>query len=97
MIQDWFSVSCVLDYLGSLNIEYEFDKFGLTAYGEENTHIDIYDGMMYKNGEWIIDWENSPECKTEDIKDLIAGILKRKDWEKNFSKFIKFVDGEDEE
>ena len=62
--QDWVSVGWVLDYLNDKDISYELDEFGLNT---DICHIDVYDGMIFKDEKWSIDWENCPECKTNEI------------------------------
>jgi hypothetical protein len=63
--QTWISAGFVLDKLAENNISYEYDENGINT---ENGHIDVYDGMMYKDGIWSIDWETSPECKCYDVE-----------------------------
>lgn len=90
MAQDWFSISTLLNYLKSESIyldDLDFDKFGFSY---NNSHIDVYDGMINKNGDWVIDWENAPECKTEDIKDFFT--YSSDGWEIEFNKFMEWVD-----
>ena len=57
---EWISASAVEDYLNDNNIGFDFDEFGFnTVFG----HIDVYDKMINLGDGWIIDWEDSPECK----------------------------------
>ncbi len=89
-VQNWFSVSSLLDYLNSKDIylsDLDFDEFGMNY---NNAHIDIYDGTIKnEEGDWVIDWENAPEFKTEDIKDFFAKI--EDDWKEEFNKFLEFL------
>ena len=57
---EWIGCATVEDFLNDNSINFEFDEFGIdTEFG----HIDVYDGMKNLGNGWIVDWENSPECK----------------------------------
>ena len=70
-MNNWIGVSAVLDYLEKEGISFDYDEHGLDT---EKGHIDVYDGMTYKKGEWSIDWEDSPECKTTDVESVLDGF-----------------------
>ena len=87
---NWITMGQFLEYLdiSPINI-IGYDEHGILLQNQESeisdiAHLDVYDGMKYNNDnyKWEIDWDRSPEVKTDDVKDALAIITE--DWIKEF-------------
>ena len=91
-MNNWIGWSTVEEYLRDNNVFFSFDEHGVQCQNVSiTTHLDIY-SMKYSNDNhsWFVDWDSSPECKIEDVKDVFAVLFgKENDWEEKFEEMTE--------
>ncbi len=90
----WIGFSEFQDYMEEEEgTSLDFDEYGGSAMGKRDAHIDIYEGMKYEDGRWLVDWEKSPEIKRDDLKDFFAVYFGPEDW---YDKYIEYLEWSEE-
>ncbi|MHA1285907.1 MAG: hypothetical protein ACTSPB_00760 [Candidatus Thorarchaeota archaeon] len=84
---DWMTFGNLHDFLMDELDIVGTDEFGIIiSNGSEKTHLDIY-SMRVRDGEYVVDWEGSPEVKTSDVKDVFSIFFD--DWIDKFNEFME--------
>jgi len=84
-MNEWIGYSAVESFLENEGFEayiIDMDEYGINISGY---HLDVY-SMKY-DGCWLVDWDGSPECKREDVKDLFANLFS--DWTLKYNELLE--------